>query len=185
VSGSGVRWPVGLSALATLTDAQRDRLLAVLTAVFAGSLIAGARNLEDSLLSDAVGAGGVPQGVGIVMALAAVALFAKSFFGGAGRAATVEPQDKTRGERDGKTPSGWGAAKRTVGLVAILAAYGLLLPWLGYPLSIGLLVLASGWLAGAPFKAPLLMCAVAAGPVLWAIFDWALRVRMPVGSLWS
>ncbi len=183
-----------LGALNKLNDRQRDRLLAVGTAVFAGSLIAGARNLEDSLLSDAVGAGGVPQGVGIVMALAAVALFAKSFFGIS--VAVKEANDEGKGEGRGQGQgqgkgqgdemgAGWSGAARTAGLVAILVVYALLLPWLGYPLTVSLLVLASGWLAGARLKAPLLLCAVAAGPLLWAIFDWALRVRMPVGSLWS
>jgi putative tricarboxylic transport membrane protein len=160
-----------------LSEAQRDRLLAVAALVFAGSLIAGARALEDSLLSDAVGAGGVPQGVGVAIGLAAVALFAKSFFGPAA--------SQTGLSAVAPTPGAVAAAARTAGLVAILVAYGLLLPWLGYAFSVGLLVLATGWLAGAPLKAPLLLCAALAGPLLWAIFDRALRVRMPVGSLWS
>jgi putative tricarboxylic transport membrane protein len=195
-----------------LSDAQRDRLLAVAALVFAGSLIAGARALEDSLLSDAVGAGGVPQGVGIAMGLAAVALFAKSFFGGpkaraAAQARAVSgPAAKAADGKGGANAvnaghashagdageageageaMGWTAAARTAGLVAILVAYGLLLPWLGYPLTVSLLVLASGWLAGAALKPPLFLCALASGPLLWAMFDWALRVRMPVGSLWS
>jgi putative tricarboxylic transport membrane protein len=183
-----------------LTDTQRDRLLAVVALVFAGSLIAGARALEDSLLSDAVGAGGVPQGVGIAMALAAAALFAKSFFSGpkpraaTGAAATSSAAAETesgaataqaQSASDAGDAVGWAAAARTAGLVAILVAYGLLLPWLGYPLTVSLLVLASGWLAGAALKPPLFLCALASGPLLWAMFDWALRVRMPVGSLWS
>jgi putative tricarboxylic transport membrane protein len=196
-----------------LNERQRDRLLAVAALVFAGSLVAGARALEDSLLSDAVGAGGVPQGVGAAMALAAVVLFAKSFFGpgkpraaadagaGAGASAGSSVGSKAgphasvdTGASVNATPSvaapgsgahGWAAAARTAGLVAILVGYGLLLPWLGYAISVGLLVLASGWLAGAALRAPLLLCALAAGPLLWAIFDWALRVRMPVGSLWT
>jgi putative tricarboxylic transport membrane protein len=170
---------------------QRDRLLALATLVFAGSLIAGARGLEDSLLSDAVGAGGVPQGVGIVMGLAAVALFGKSFLSagskpGAAAVATTEAPSQAPTDADANPAEPWqAAAGRTAGLVAILVAYGLLLPWLGYTLTVALLVLTSGWLAGAPLKPPLLLCAVAAGPLLWALFDWALRVRMPVGSLWS
>ena len=63
------------------TGQRRDRLLSVLTAAFAVTYITAARRIEDSLLSDAVGAGGVPQGVGIAMLLMAVALFAKSFRG--------------------------------------------------------------------------------------------------------
>lgn len=163
-----------------LSDRQRDRLLAVGAAVFAGSLITGARTLEDSMLSDAVGAGGVPQGVGIAIAVAAVALFAKSFIVGKAEAAAA-PEE----EDDGGEPAWTAVAARTGGLVAILVAYGLLLPWLGYPLTVSLLVLASGRLAGAPLALPLLLCALFSGPLLWAMFDWALQVRMPVGSLWA
>lgn len=154
------------------SDAARDRLLAVGAAVFAASYIGAARDIEDSLLSDAVGAGGVPQGVGIAMALAAVALFARTFVGAAA----------ARDEAEAADPS---VLLRSGGLVAVLVGYGLLLPLLGYPLSVSLLVLASGWLAGAPLRAPLLACAAAAGPLLWLMFDRALQVRMPIGSLWG
>lgn len=152
---------------------QRDRLLAVVVAMFAASVVAAARGIEDSLLSDAVGAGGVPQGVGAVMFGAALALFVKSFLAA-----------RVGGEDDDAQP--WREVLlRTAGLVAILVGYGLLLPLLGYALTVSLLVLAAGWLAGAALKLPLLLCALVAGPALWAMFDWALQVRMPVGTLWG
>ena len=158
-----------------LSEVHKDRLLALLAAVFALTLIAAARGIEDSLLADAVGAGGVPQGVGAVMLLAALALFGNSF-----RAA---PQDSIESE----TPHGppWQALGRTAGLAVTLVAFGALLPWLGYAATVSLLVLVCGWLAGAALRAPLLLCAAATGPLLWALFDQALQVRMPVGSWWA
>ena len=156
---------------ADLSDRQRDRLLAVLAAAFAASLIAAARGIEDSLLSDAVGAGGVPQAVGVVMAVVALALFAKSFRSG---------PSSTSNER-----GGWPALLRTAGLVLVLLAYALLLPCLGYALTVSLLVLASGRLAGAAWQRPLWLCAAVAGPGLWLLFDRLLQVRMPLGSLWG
>ena len=78
-------------------ERQRERLLALGAAVFAGTLIAAAREIEDSMLSDAVGAGGVPQGVGIAMAVAAVALFAKSFRGGEPDIANAAQAESTVG----------------------------------------------------------------------------------------
>lgn len=161
------------------TDARRDRLLSVLTAVFALSYITAARGIEDSLLADAVGAGGVPQGVGIAMLLMALALFAKSLRGRVAAKAAA-------GDAGAEAGAGWpSTALRTTGLVAILAGYGLALPLLGYPLTVSLLVLAAGRLAGAALRWPLLLCAAVAGPLLWALFDWALKVRMPVGTLWA
>lgn len=159
-------------------DRQRDRVLALLAGGFAVQYIAAARAIEDSLLSDAVGAGGVPQGVGMVMLAASVALFAKSFIG----KAPAEEDSDDRGESSG----GWKVPLlRTSGLVLILIAYGLLLPWLGYPLSVSLLFAAVGVLAGAALRWPLFVCAGAAGPLMWAIFDQALQVRMPLGTLWG
>ncbi len=159
-------------------DRQRDRVLALLAGGFALQYIAAARAIEDSLLSDAVGAGGVPQGVGMVMLAAAVALFAKSFIG---KALADEGSDDS-----GESGGGWKVPLlRTSGLVLILVVYGLLLPWLGYPLSVSLLFAAVGALAGAALRWPLFVCAGVAGPLMWAIFDQALQVRMPLGRLWS
>ncbi len=161
------------------SDRQRDRLLAVGVAVFAASYVAAARGIEDSMLSDAVGAGGVPQGVGVAMLVAALALFIKTFIGrDVPAAAPAEPEAEAEAKDSGGL---W----RTAGLVLILIGYGLLLPVLGYPLTVSLLVLASGWLAGAAFKLPLWLCAALSGPILWGLFDQLLQVRMPVGSLWG
>ena len=157
---------------------QRDRLLAVTAAVFAASLVAAARSIEDSLLADAVGAGGVPQGVGLAMAAAAVALFVKSFID-----ADVDAAADTAA---GAAAKPWRPTLlRTAALVLILVIYGVLLPLLGYPLTVSLLVGASGWLAGAAPRWPLALCALVAGPALWLLFDRLLQVRMPVGTLWS
>ena len=168
-------------------DHLRDRLLAVGAAVVAASFVGAARAIEDSLLSDAVGAGGVPQGVGVAMGVAALALFVKSFTGAprsAGAGGAADATDATDAADDA-APSTRSVFLRSGGLVLILIGYGVLLPRLGYAPTVSLLVLASGWLAGAALRAPLLLCAAAAGPILWALFDKALQVRMPVGAWWS
>lgn len=163
-----------------LSGAQKERVLAVLAAVFAVSLITAARAIEDSLLSDAVGAGGVPQGVGGVMLVAALALFGSSF-----RGQVIASVNTSHDSVDEGSPTPWSVATRTAGLVIVLIGFGLLLPYLGYAITVSLLVLAVGWLAGAALRAPLLLCAAGTGPFLWALFDKALQVRMPVGSLWQ
>ena len=172
--------------------AQRDRVLALLAAALAVTFVIGARGIEDSLLSDEVGAGGVPQAVGVAMLVAAVALFGKSFIGakrGAARSNLADPAGATAAAR-APTPIETASDRRsfvlrTVGLVLILCAYAALLPLAGYPLSISLLVLSAGWLAGAALRAPLLLAAAVAGPVLWGLFGYLLQVRMPAGSWWG
>ncbi len=168
---------------ARFPDHLRDRLLAVGAVVFAASYVSAARGIENSLLSDAVGAGGVPQAVGIAMGVAAIALFIKSFGAAARRAGQDQASDSDEPFAD--APAAGSVLLRSGGLVLILIGYGLLLPILGYALTVSLLVLASGWLAGAALRAPLLVCAAIAGPALWALFDKALQVRMPLGSLWT
>ena len=199
-----------------MTAVQRERLLAVLAATGATAYIALARDIEDSLLSDAVGAGGVPQGVGIAVAVAAVALFARTWLRqpqsapegesfsrlldlsprplagegapkGRERAGATPVDNPTREtEADAARPGpAWPVIARTSALVLILLVFAAALPLLGYALSISALVLACGWLAGAPFKLPLWLCAAGAGPGLWLLFDQLLQVRMPVGTLWG
>jgi hypothetical protein len=156
-----------------VTERARDRLLAVVTAAFAITYLVAAGSIEDSMLADTVGAGGVPRAVGIAMLIAAVALFARTL---------VRRDAATQADA---SDSLTGAVFRTLALVAILVLYGVLLPILGYPLTVSLLVLAVGWLAGAALKWPLFLCAAFSGPILWAVFDRLLQVRMLVGSLWA
>jgi hypothetical protein len=71
-----------------------------------------------------------------------------------------------------------------LGLLLILAAYLVLLPWLGYVLAIGLLSAAVAWFAGGRESKVLLGFALFTGPLLWFLFDFALKVKMPAG-IWS
>jgi len=162
-----------------VSQAGRDRLLAAVMLAFAAAVVLQARAIEDSLLADSVGAGGVPQGVGVALGLAALALLAKSWFGpgNAGAAAPSAAGSNATGERAG--------AWRTAGLVVVLLVHALALPWLGYGVTVVALLLACGWLAGAPLKLPLLLTALLGGPLLWVLFDRLLRVRMPIGMLWG
>jgi putative tricarboxylic transport membrane protein len=152
----------------------RDRLLGVATVVFATSYVLAARSIEDSLLADAVGAGGVPQGVGIAMAAAGLGVFAASW-----------KHEATTPQAQGDESSSADAVMRTLALVALLLAYAVTLPWIGYVPAVFLLLLAVGRLAGAPIGRTLLLTAGLGAPLLWLLFDRILQVRMPSGSLWG
>ena len=158
-----------------MNDALVDRISGGLGVLLAASYIATAQSIEDSLLADAVGASGVPTGVGVVLLIASLFLFAKSFKTKAGMLT----------ETEGETAEGGSEHPHAMalGLLLILAAYVFLLPILGYVLSVGLLVGAAAWFAGARRYTSLVLCAVLAGPVLWFVFDWTLEIRLPVG-LW-
>jgi putative tricarboxylic transport membrane protein len=158
-----------------MNDAWVDRVSGGLGMLLAAAYIATAQSIEDSLLADAVGAAGVPTGVGVVLWAASLFLFLKSFKSKAGML-----QEAENGPTEGGSPHPHAMA---LGLLLILAAYVFLLPLLGYVVSVGLLVGAAAWFAGARRYTTLIGCAVLAGPFLWLVFDWTLEIRLPVG-LW-
>jgi hypothetical protein len=162
-----------------MNDALVDRISGGLGMLLATSYIVTAQSIEDSLLADAVGASGVPTGVGLVLLMASLFLFVKSLKSKAGMAQQqAEKTDEGAVKGGSEHPHAMA-----LGLLLILAAYVFLLPILGYVVSVGLLVGAAAWFAGARRYTSLLLCAAMAGPILWFVFDWTLEIRLPVG-LW-
>jgi putative tricarboxylic transport membrane protein len=161
-----------------MTDAQVDRITGALGVLLSVSYVLYARGIEDSLLADGVGANGVPTGVGVVLLLASLALFCKSWAASSSVAEQDVTEENAAEEAGAKHPH-----RMALGLLGILAAYVALLPVLGYVVSIGLLVGSVAWLAGARKRVSVLACMLIAGPALWLMFDWALEIHMPMG-LW-
>lgn len=165
-----------------MTDQRVDRITAVVGAALAISYLLYARGIEDSLLADGVGANGVPLGVGGLLLLACVALFVKSGVKNKAEAGqNTAPAEAA--DPDGPAAGAEHPHRMALGLLTLLAAYVALLPFLGYVVSVGLLVGSVAWLAGARKRVSVLTCMVTAGPVLWLLFDWALEIHLPVG-LW-
>jgi cell division protein FtsW (lipid II flippase) len=149
----------------------------VVTGVFALAISIGyvlqARAIENTLLSDEVGAGGVPTAVGVLLGLIGVILLAKS-------ALKSRPQDA---QAAGEDAPRWRAHAMAIALLLVLAAYAWLLPRLGYVISIVGMVAAVAWLAGSRQWRAIAAMAVVSGPLLWLVFDRVLHVRMPSGIL--
>ncbi len=161
---------------------QRSNLIAALAGIVLSlAYVWQARSIEDSLLADEVGAGGVPTGVGLVLLAASLGLFIKSllswFKAAPGGPEPVQEQAKTEDQA-------WYPHRKALGLLAILGCYVALLPWLGYVVSIGLMAVAVVRFDGVRINRTLLVFALVIGPVLWFLFSYLLQVRMPAG-LWS
>lgn len=139
--------------------------------------ILAARRIEDSLLADPVGAAGVPVAIGGLMALVSTVLILKGSLAGRGSARRKEAEAAIADE----TPASLRPHALAGGLLLILATYLIALPWLGYVVSVGLMAAAVGWFAGGRQAPVLIGFAVVTGPLLWLLFDVALRVRMPPG----
>ncbi|MEY3488080.1 MAG: hypothetical protein RL075_2085 [Pseudomonadota bacterium] len=151
---------------------QADRITGVLGILVSASYIAYARQIEDSLLADEVGAAGVPMAVGLVMMLAAAGLLLK-----ASRRSAAPAGDGA------KEDTQWAAHWLALALLGVLAAYVLVLPVAGYWVSVALLIGAVSALVGARDRKVILACSVLGATGLYTLFTVLLNIRLPAG-LW-
>jgi hypothetical protein len=145
-----------------------DLALGLASIAFAAGYLWLAGGIRESLLSDAVGAAGVPRAVGWAIAAVGVLLCVRSVLR-PGAPAPAGP--------------GWRALLRALGLLAILYAYVALAPWLGYAVATGVLLAAVAAYAGAPRGRNLLLVPVLAAIVFWLLFVQAFGIPMPGSAL--
>jgi len=128
-----------------------------------------ADRLPRSLLSDPTGADGLPKVLAIALALTALAVLAVAVL----RRTAAIRAEAGEGRRH----------LRAAGMLALGVAYFMLLPWLGYPLSVFLLLLAVALYAGTrPGLAPVAISAAGA-LVLWVTFERLFGIAMPHGTV--
>jgi putative tricarboxylic transport membrane protein len=148
-----------------------DFALGLAAVVFAAGYLQGVARIPESLLSDAVGAAGMPRAVGWAMAVVGGLLCLHSLRSG---------RDAEEG-----TATDWRAHLRAMGLLALLVGYVVLAPWIGYTLSTGLLLAAAAAYAGAPRDRLLLLVPLAAAALFWLLFVQAFGIPMPAGALFG
>lgn len=149
----------------------QDAVLGLVALAIAGVYYAGATQIPESLLADAVGADGIPRMLGIGMALVGAAMVLRGLL----RPAAAKEAD------DDAVPLRHYV--RAGVLLAILVLYLVAIPVLGYPISVALLIAAVAWFAGARADATLAVTAVAGAGVFWFMFHWLLGIPMPAGLL--
>jgi putative tricarboxylic transport membrane protein len=126
-----------------------------------------AARIEDSLLSDAVGAGGVPMALAALMAAAGLLLLLRTLW----RA----PPDV-----EGRPP---GAHLKAAGLVAIILAYIWAAPAIGYVSAIALFAIAAAAYAGARISPALAGFGLGLAAFFWIAFVKLLGIPFPTGTL--
>jgi len=164
-----------------MTGSQADRCTGILGILFSATYVAYAQRIEDSLLADAVGAAGVPSGIGLLLMLASAGLALKSFAKGSSPASSASSAAATDDPAEPASP--WRPHQLALGLLALLALYVLVLPLAGYWLSIALLIAGVSALAGARAPGVMAACGVLGASTLYALFTLLLKIRMPAG-LW-
>jgi putative tricarboxylic transport membrane protein len=132
----------------------------------AGAYGAMASAIPVSMLSDAVGPGGVPLVIAGLMGVAGAGLLLRTALVGPG---------KPREQPD---------HARAAGLLVLLVLYALAVPLLGYPLAIGLLAAAVALFAGARGLSVVAFAAGLAG-LFWLGFVRLLGIPFPAGTLFG
>jgi putative tricarboxylic transport membrane protein len=126
-----------------------------------------ASRIEDSLLSDAVGAGGVPMALAALMAAAGAALLLRTLW-------RAPPDEEGR-------PT--AAHLKAAGLVAIILAYIWAAPVIGYVPAIALFAIAAAAYAGARLSPTLAAFGLGLAAFFWVAFVKLLGIPFPTGAL--
>ncbi|MCC7045655.1 MAG: tripartite tricarboxylate transporter TctB family protein [Alphaproteobacteria bacterium] len=149
----------------------RELVTGLIVLGLAAAYYFAADNIPRSLLSDAVGADGVPKVLAVLLGLLGAIQAAR----GALRTALVD-----HGSAEGH---GLGQHLRSLGLIGVGVVYLVAAPYLGYLLATGLLVFVVAAYAGMPASPRLGVIAVLGSVVLWLVFAKVLGVAMPGGVL--
>jgi len=154
-----------------MTPRRSDLALGLAVLVLSAAYLEGAARIPESLLSDAVGAAGLPRAVGWSTGVIGALLCVRSVL-----AAPGTGQDR---------PIVWKAHLRALGLLSIMAAYVLLAPWLGYAVATGLLIAGGAAYAGAPRNRNLVLIPALAALLFWLLFVVTFGIPMPGSPLFG
>ncbi len=149
----------------------RDDVLGLGMMVLAAAYWAAADRIPVSLLSDNVGADGAPKMLAVALATCSALLVV----------ATRLRTAPAAGDEDGSPSDRRRGHLRAIGLLAGLGAYALLLPVLGYPLALALLIGGTAVYGGARPTLSLVAISIVGGVGFWLFFSKFLGVLLPLG----
>lgn len=140
----------------------------------AGIYYYSATDIPRSLLSDAVGADGLPKAYALTLALLGLISVAQWFTARASASSA-----------DGEAEAAplWQHL-RVLGLLLLGILYLVLVGNLGYTLTIFLFIAAVGAYSGARLDAKLLLSGAIGALLFWLVFVQAFGLPLPTGSLW-
>ena len=132
--------------------------------------------IPQSDLADPIGPQGLPKTYAAVLAVLAIILIARSIK----RPANPEPANPEPANPRTNEPANLG---RVIGMLLIGVAYILVLPWLGYLLSVAALIAATTYFQGGSINLRSILVAISGALCFWVLFIWLLRIQYPAG-LW-
>lgn len=146
----------------------REIFCGVLTLALGVAYFAAATSLPQSMLSDEVGADGVPKALAVVLMTLGILQLVR-----AGSRYKVVGA----GEFSGTLKEHAKAS----GMLVIGVVYIALAPYLGYPIAVTALIVAVALYAGLAPSWELALVGIGGGALLWLLFVKLLGVAMPVG----
>ena len=152
----------------------RDLVFGSATLALAAIYYALTVTIPQSDLADPVGPQGLPKTYAAVLAVLAIVLIARSIKRPANlEPANLEPQITNHESR----------IPRVIGMLLIGVAYIVVLPWLGYLLSVAALIAATTYFQGGSINRRSILVAISGALCFWVLFIWLLRIQYPAG-LW-
>lgn len=155
----------------------RDTWIGVVMLIVAVVYWFEANKIRVSPLDDGVGAAGLPKALAYALGALAIILILRSLAGTAFRNAPAPDTAKTSLSENMKPHF------RAAGMLAIGVGYLLLVSWLGYVISLTLLLLCVSLYFGAPLNTRTLVVAGVGGVVYHLLFVEFLDIPLPVGAI--
>jgi hypothetical protein len=163
-----------------MKPATADLLLGGICLVAGATYYSVASVIPKSMLSDEIGPGGVPAAVGLAAIVVSVLIMLKAMVVWNQErlaAKLVSPVAADEAEETG------GSHWLSVSLVMVLVSLILVLPILGYIISIFLLIMVSAALSGHAKNLKLLVFSLVSSVTLYVIFQVIMSVKLPKGPL--
>jgi putative tricarboxylic transport membrane protein len=132
--------------------------------------------IPPSDLADPIGAQGLPRMYSFVLAALSFLLILRSL-----RTPTSRQPQPT--EPRTTEPSNHRSAARVAGMLLIGVVYILIVPYLGYLVSVAMLIAVTTYLQGGALNGRTVLVALSGAALFWAVFIWLLRIQYPAG-LW-
>ena len=153
----------------------RDLVFGSTTLALAAVYYALTVTIPHSDLTDPIGPQGLPKTYALVLAALSIVLIARSLK----HPPNLEPgttNPESRIPNPGRLP-------RVAGMLLLGVVYILVLPWLGYLLSVAALIAATTYFQGGSLSGRSILVAISGAVCFWVLFIWLLRIQYPAG-LW-
>jgi|AraplaMF_Col_mMF_1032025.scaffolds.fasta_scaffold00010_146 putative tricarboxylic transport membrane protein len=157
----------------------RDFVAGCILLVFSVIYYLAAAAIPASRLADSVGPGGMPKAYGVALGVLSILLIAQALLARRRAiAAAPDAEANVAARRD------LHAALRAAVMLGIGVAYVILLPLIGYILSIALLIGATAWYQERARPRWVVPTAIIGAGALWIVFVEVLQIAQPAG-FWS